>query len=117
GVLDHVAGSPTNSQSCTDGKDHILGRHARAQRTIDAHLERLRTRLEQALRREHVRHLRRADAERQRAERAVRARVAVAAYHRYAGLREAELGSDDVHDPLSLVAEREQRDAELLAVL
>ena len=47
--------------------------------------------LEQALRREHLRDLAGADAERQRAQRAVRAGVAVAADDRAARLREAQL--------------------------
>ena len=57
-----------------------------------------------------------ADAERQGAERAVRAGVAVAADDRHAGLREAELRSDDVDDALLRVAHRVQADAELGAV-
>jgi hypothetical protein len=42
----------------------------------------------------------RADAERQRAEGAVRRRVAVAADDRHPRLRQPLLGADDVHDPL-----------------
>ena len=69
------------------------------------------------LRRQHVRHLAGADAERQRAERAVRAGVAVAADDGHARLRQPQLGADDVHDPLPLAAQRVQLDAELVAVL
>ena len=66
--------------------------------TRDApHLERLHR---QALRGEHVAHLRGADAERDRAERAVRGGVAVAAGDRHARLREAQLRPDDVDDAL-----------------
>ena len=57
-----------------------------------------------------------ADAERQRAERAVRGGVAVAADHGHAGLREAELRSDHVDDALTLAVNPVVRDAELLAV-
>ena len=57
-----------------------------------------------------------ADAERDRAERAVRAGVAVAADDRHAGLGQAELRADHVHDALLDVAERVQADAELLGV-
>ena len=77
---------------------------------------RLRLALGERLRREHVLDLGRADAERERAERAVRRRVAVAADDRDPGLREAELGADDVHDPLAPAAGRVEPDAELLAV-
>ena len=70
----------------------------------------LRRALQQALRGQHVLHFAGADAERQRAERAVRGGVAVAADHRHAGLREALLRSDDVHDALlARCAGRKQR--------
>ena len=58
----------------------------------------------QALRREHVAHLRGADAERDRAQRAVRRGVAVAARDRHARLRETELGTDHVDDALVFIA-------------
>ena len=48
-----------------------------------------------------------ADAERQRAERAVRGRVAIAADHRHARLRESQLRSDHVHDALLLAVKAE----------
>ena len=67
--------------------------------TVTAIVPRLR--LRQRLRGEHVLDLAGADAERQRAERAVRGRVAVAAHDRHARLREALLGPDHVHDALA----------------
>ena len=69
------------------------------------------------LRRQHVRHLAGADAERQRAERAVGAGVAVAADDHHPRLRQPQLRADDVHDPLPLAAQRVQLDAEVGAVL
>ncbi len=72
--------------------------------------------LQQALRREHVADLARADAEGQRTEGAVRAGVAVAADDRRARVRESQLRADHVHDALTLVAHRVQRHAELPAV-
>ena len=74
-------------------------------------------RLGQRLRREHVLDLARADADGQRAERAVRGRVAVAAHDRHPRLREPLLGTDHVHDALARLAHRVQPDAELLAVV
>ena len=79
-----------------------------------AHLQRLHG---QALRGEHVAHLRGADAERDRAERAVRRRVAVAARDRHAGLRQSQLRPDDMDDALVGVRDVVERDAELAAVL
>ena len=58
-----------------------------------------------------------ADAERERAERAVRRGVRVAADDVMPGLGQAELRADDVHDALLDVAERVQPDAELRGVL
>ena len=77
---------------------------------------RLRPALRQRLRREHVLDLGRADPEGERAERAVRGRVAVAADDRHPGLGEPELGADHVDDPLAPAAGRVEADAELLAV-
>ncbi len=54
-----------------------------------------------------------ADAEGQRAERTVRCGVRVAADDRHAGLRDAELRSDDVDDALAAVAEAGVGDTEL----
>ncbi len=62
------------------------------QRAVDADSEGLRRALQQALRGQHVLHFAGADAERQRAERAVRGGVAVAADHGHAGLRQPSSG-------------------------
>ena len=77
---------------------------------------RLRLALRQALRRQHVLDLGRADAEGKRTEGPVGRGVAVAADDRHAGLRQAELGTDHVDDALAAGAGRVERDAELLAV-
>ena len=81
-------------------QDHVLGRDAGAELAVDAELERLGLRLQQRLRGQHVLDFAGADAEGQRAERAVRRGVAVAADDRHAGLRVALLGADDVDDAL-----------------
>ena len=94
-----------------------FARDAVAERAVDLDRHRLRRRLRQRLRREHVLDLGRADAERERAERPVRRRVAVAADDRHARLREPLLRPDDVDDALAPVADAEVRQAELLGVL
>ena len=86
------------------------------QLALEADAHRARPCLGQALRREHVLDLRRADAERERAERAVRRGVAVAADDRHPRLRQPELRADHVDDPFAAAAGREERNAELLAV-
>ena len=86
------------------------------QLAVEADPHRLRLALRQRLRREHVLDLGGADPERERAERAVRRGVRVAADDRHARLRQPELRADDVDDPLAPAAGRVERDAELLAV-
>mmetsp|Transcript_32545 Transcript_32545/g.80233 ORF Transcript_32545/g.80233 Transcript_32545/m.80233 type:complete len:833 (+) Transcript_32545:138-2636(+) len=122
--LDGVAGKLNHGPGAAGGADHadhvqdeVLGRHAVHEGSVhlDAHV--LVALLQQRLRGQHVLHLGRADAERQRAERAVRGGVGVAAHHSGAGQREALLGADDVHDALALVAQPKVRQPELLHVL
>ena len=76
-----------------------------------SHAHRLGLAPHQALRRQHLFDFGRADAERQRAKCAMRRRVAVAAHDRHAGLRQAELGADHVHDALIAGVEVVERDA------
>ena len=84
---------------------------------LTLHAERFRGRCSRHCDGEHVFHFAGADAEGQRADRAVRGRVAVAADHGHAGLRQAQLRPDDVHDALMARMHAVVRDAELLAVL
>ena len=81
----------------------------------DAHV--LRLLLDQRLRGEHVLDLGGADAVRERAERAVRRGMAVAADDRRARQGEALLRPDDVDDALAVVELVEVLDAELARVL
>ena len=97
-------------------RNQILGGHAGLEPPVDANLQRLGLGLPQALRGEHVLDLASADAEGERTERAVGRGVAVAAYDCHPGLRETQLGSDDMHDTLLGRAEVEQAHAELTAV-
>ena len=80
------------------------------------YLHRARAFLLQALCGEDVFHLARADAERQRAERAVGRRVAVAAHDRRARLGQPLLRPYDVHDPLLGAMQVVERHPKLFAV-
>ena len=115
-ILDDVALAATGADLSDDAEDEILRGHSGGQGAGNLDRHRLGALQRQRLSREHVLDLARPDPERQRAERAVRARVAVAAHDRHAGLRQAELRADHVNDALAVVAHREQPDAELLAV-
>ena len=97
-------------------EDDVLGSDAERPlaRVEDPH--RLGVLPRQALRREHVLHLGRADAEGEGAEGAVRRGVAVAADDGQPRLRETQLRPDDVDDALAPAAGRVERDPELLAV-
>ena len=116
GVLVGIADASVHAEPPDDLEDDVFRVDALRQRSrhLDPpDLERLEG---QALRGQDVPHLRRADAERDCAKRPVCRRVAVAARDRHAGLRNPELGSDDVHDTLRPAVEVEQRHARLAAV-
>ena len=83
---------------------------------VNENVHGLRTRLHEALRREDVFDFAGADAERQRAERAVRGSVAIAADNGLAGLGDAEFRADDVDDALILAVHVEEAHAGLAAV-
>ena len=91
-VFKYAAGAAADADARDERQDDVLGGDARAQRAIHAHLKRLRFALQQALRGQHVLDFAGADAERQRAECAVRGGVAIAADHGHAGLRQAQFG-------------------------
>ena len=84
GVLDHVADAAVDAEPADRGEHDVLRADAVGQLADEADAKRARLALRQRLRREHVLDLRRADAERERAERAVRRRVRVAADDRHA---------------------------------
>ena len=111
-----MPGHPADAELPERAEDQVLGGDAEAERALVGDPHRARLVLDHALRREHVLDLGRADPERERAERAVRGGVGVAADDRHAGLRDAELGADHVHDPLPGGAERVDGHAELGAV-
>jgi hypothetical protein len=115
-VLDDVADSAGDAHLTDCGEDQVFGGDAEAERPLVADPHRAGLGLHHALGREHVLNLARADPERQCAECSVRRGVRVAADDRHPGLRDPQLGSDHVHDPLMVGAQRVQGDVELLAV-
>ena len=112
-----MADAAAGADLADDGEDDVLGRDAVGELAVDRHAHPLRPRLRQRLGGQNVLDLAGADAEGERAERAVRRGVAVAAHDRHARQRAALLGSDDVDDALPGIAHREVDDAELRGVL
>ena len=84
---------------------------AGAERALHGDAHGLRPPLPQALRRQHMRDLRHADAEGERTERAMGGGVAVAADDDHAGLADAGLRPDHMHDALAWIVQPEQREA------
>src|SRR5262249_52671608 len=116
GVFEHARRAAADADLRDQREDDVLGSDAWLQRAVHLHPEGLRLTLQQTLRGEHVLDFAGADAERQRAERAVCRGVAIATDHRHAGLRESEFGADHVHDALAIAMHAEAADAEVLAV-
>ena len=116
GELDDVAGGAVDAHLADRGQDEVLGGDARAEVALVADAHGLGLLLDEALRGEDVLDLAGADAEGQRAERAVRRGVRVAADDRHARLGQPQLRPDDVDDALVLGAQRVDGDAELVAV-
>ena len=100
-----------------DGEDDVLGGHVRRQFAFHVHGHRLERLERQGLCGEHVLDLRRADAERQGTERAMRGRMGITAHDGHARLCKTQLRAHLMHDALVGVAQRMQAHAELLAVL
>ena len=111
-----MAHAAAGADPADDGQDQVLGADPGRQVAVHGDGHGLRPRLGEGLGGQHVLDLAGADPEGQGAEGAVGGGVAVAAHDRHARLGEAQLGADDVHDPLVGVAHREQPDPELGAV-
>lgn len=116
-VLQDVALAAAGADPRDDRQDQVLGGDTLGQLAVDRDRHGLRAGQGQRLGGQHVLDLGGADAERERAEGAVRRGVRVAADHGGAGLGQTELRADDVHDALLDVAQRVQPDAEVRAVL
>src|SRR5579884_1104492 len=116
-VFRHVAGAAANSDLADDGEDDVFRGDALRPLAVNEDVQRLRLRLQEALGGENVLDFAGAYAEGERAERAMRGGVAVAADDGLAGLRNAELRADDVHDALILAVHVEEADTGFAAVL
>ena len=95
-----MADTAAGADLADDGQNDVLRRDPRLQLPVDRDRHGLGTTLRQRLRRQHMLHFAGADAEGQRAERAVGRGVAVAADDRHPRQRQTLLGTDDVDDPL-----------------
>ena len=115
-VLDHVTGSAVDADASDDRERQVFGGDARTEAAGNVDRHRPRPALQQALRREHVPDLGGPDAEGERAERTVGARVAVAADDGASRLGNPELWTDDVHDAAAVVLHPEELNPELRAV-
>ena len=105
-IFEDVARTPGNSNLPDDRQNEIFGRHATRPLAVNFNLHRLGFELRQALGSQHVLNFAGADSKCERAECAVRGRVAVAADDRLSRLRDAELRPDDVNDSCLLYTSR-----------
>ena len=111
GIFDRIAGAAGGADVADQGKDQILGGDAERQLALELDAHGFGPALDQRLRRQHMRQFARADAERQRAEPAMGAGMAVAADDQAAGKAQAQFGPDDMDDALPGLVDVEQLDA------
>ena len=100
GEFEDASGSAAGSNFADQREDHIFRRHARLKPPVELHEEIFRFALQEALRREDHLDFARSDSVSERAERAVRGGMTVAANDGTAGLGQSQLGTDHVHDSL-----------------
>jgi hypothetical protein len=101
GELDGVAGTGGRAMARYQGEDDVLGADARLRRAVEVDPHGAGSPCDRRLGRHHMRGLGGADSEGERAQRAMRAGVAVGAHDGEAGLRQAEFRPDDVDDALA----------------
>ena len=112
-VFHGVTHAARGAEFADQRQDQVLAGDAARRRAAEIDAHGLRPLLHHGLRRHHVHEFSGADAPRKRAERAVRASVAVAADQQRARQREAQFGSDHVHDALAVLADVVEVDAGL----
>src|SRR6266404_1758400 len=115
-VFGDVSIAAADANFADDSENDVLGGDAGGALAVHHDVQRFRARLHQALRGENVLDLAGADAEGERAERAVRGCVAIAADDGLPGLRDAQLRPDDVHDALLLAVHVKEADAGFAAI-
>ena len=98
-------------------EDYVLGRYVTRRRTFDIHAHPLRSHLRQSLCCQNMFDFARADAKCKCTERAMCCRVAVAANNCHARQRATLLWANYMHDALTRVAHRVERDLELFGVV
>src|ERR1700674_3614262 len=116
-VLRDVAITASDARFSDDGENKVLGGDAPGSFAVDKNVERLGARLDETLCCKNMLDLAGANAESQRAEGAVGGGVAITADEGLAGLGDAQLGADDVHDALILAVHVEKANAGFAAVL
>ena len=116
-VFISVADAAVRAEQADDVEDDVLRIDSGAEVAVHLDAAHFHFLKRDGLRGENVADLAGADAESDRAERAVSRRVRVAASDRGAGLGDALLGSDDVDDALFAGGEVEIGDPEIIAVL
>ena len=117
GEFDSVARAARCTDLTNNGKRDVLGGDAMTKLALDRNLHRFCFFHQQALRREHVLHLRSADTKSKTGERTVRTGMRITAYHRHAGQRGALLRADYVNDTLAQVIHPEFGNTQFLAIL
>src|SRR5262249_40330949 len=116
-ILEENAFPTTPPQPPYRIEDHILGVDTGSKRSVDTNSPHLELIHRQSLSRQNVAHLAGTDAEGERAKRAVRARVAIAAGECHSGLGQTQLRSDDVNNALVGVVQTEKFNTKLFDVL
>src|SRR5262245_56194697 len=112
-----MTGAATSSDLCDQSKNHVLSSNTGLHGPVEIDSIVFRFALQQALRRQHHLYFARSNPMRQRAERAVCGRVAVATNECAARLREAQLRAYDVNDSLLGTVQIVQGHSEFSAVL
>src|SRR5204863_4554369 len=115
-IFRNVACAAADADFPDDGENDVLRGDAFGTFSMNENVHRLGFGLHEALRGENVFDFAGADAERQRPESAVSGSVAIAADNGVAGLRDTELGANDVNDALVLAVHVEQADAAFAAI-
>ena len=116
-VLDGMASRPGRADGANDGQRQILGANASAQFALHLHPQVAALALRQALRRQHMLHLRRANALRQSSEGAVRRCMRIPAHDGHPRQRRPLFRADHVNDALAHIRHLDLANGEPLAVL